>query len=97
MCWFSNRERWICLDCGGWIELPSGQLNRAVEDWHPPGSPEARERDRLAAEINPFIVLHRAHGKDPGVVLRRVRPHQLRFWLVDPERREELGVTGLER
>lgn len=97
MCRFSNRERWVCLECGGWIELPRGQLNRAVEDWHLPGSAEARERDRLAAEINPFIARHRAHGRDPGVVLRIVRPHQLRFWLVDPEKREEFGVPEPER
>lgn len=89
-----DKERFVCLECGGWVEFPRGQLNRAVEDWHPPGSPEARERDRLAGEINPFMARHRAHGKDPGEVLRVVRPHQLRFWMVDPAKREEFGEAG---
>lgn len=91
MCRWRDRERIVCIECGGWIEFPRGQMNRAVEDWHPLGSPEAYERDRLAAEINPFIARHRAHGKDPGEVLRFVQWHQMRFWMVMPSKREALG------
>ena len=83
-----DKERFVCLACGGWVEFARGQLSRATEEWHLVGSPEALERDRLAAEINPFMARHSAHGKDPGEVIRIVRRHQIRFWTVDPARRE---------
>jgi len=95
MCQFRDKERFVCTECGGWIEFPKGQLNRAVEDWHLPGSAEAHERDRLAAEINPFMARHRAHGKEPGEVLRLVQCRQLRFWMVAASKQESLGDADL--
>ena len=88
MWWGEDTERFVCLFCGGWVEVPRGQLNRATEDWHPAESPEAEERDRLAGELNPYMARHGAHGKDLGEVIRIVRRHQIRFWTVDPAKRE---------
>ena len=85
-------ERMVCTTCGAWIEFPRGQFNRANEEWHVPGTPEAAERDRLAAEFTPFMQRHGfGHGKDPGASVRVVRSTQWRFWCVDAAKREPLG------
>ncbi len=69
------RERLVCRVCGGWIELPAGQVNRAAVDWHAPESAEENERRRLAAELEPFMRRHRAHipNGEEGIRLYRQR------------------------
>jgi hypothetical protein len=78
----ADRERLVCHACGAWMEFPRGKLNQAAADWLEPGSPEDRERQRLADRFSAFFRRHRDHPDADEGAVRLYRPRQAAFWRV---------------